>query len=51
MRMPTDEDGAEDEGEVAKLDERRAHALVVHTDDPDEPKLELTYSMKPARPR
>jgi hypothetical protein len=39
------------EDQVAKLEERTAHELVVHTSDPDEPKLELAYSMKPARPR
>lgn len=39
------------EDQVAKLDERAVHELVVHTGDPHEPRLELSYSMKPGRAR
>ncbi len=34
--------------EAAKVTERVAHALHVHTNDPDEPKLELQYDLRTA---
>jgi len=34
--------------DTAKVDERAAHKLLVHTNDPDEPKLELEYKLKTA---
>jgi hypothetical protein len=36
------------DSETAKLDEHAAHALWVHTNDPDEPKLELEYKLRTA---
>jgi hypothetical protein len=35
--------------ETANVDERAAHELLVHTNDPDEPKLELEYNLRTAR--
>lgn len=41
--------------DTAKIDEKAKHALRVHTDDPDEPKIELEYNLRTApaasRPR
>jgi hypothetical protein len=43
------------DSEAAKVDEKAAHKLRVHTNDPDEPKIELEYTLKTApatsRPR
>jgi hypothetical protein len=43
------------DSETAKLDEKAAHKLRVHTNDPDEPKIELEYTLRTApaasRPR
>jgi hypothetical protein len=36
------------EREAAKVDEHAAHELLVHTNDPDEPKLELEYTLRTA---
>lgn len=32
----------------AKIDEKKTHELVVHTNDPDEPKVEIEYVLKSA---
>lgn len=41
------------ENETATVDERAVHKLLVHTNDPHEPKLEIEYSLRtaPARSR
>jgi len=36
------------DGATAKVDEKAKHELRVHTDDPDEPKIEIEYTLKTA---
>jgi hypothetical protein len=37
------------DGDTVKIDDKAVHELRVHTNDPDEPKLELTYELRAAR--
>lgn len=39
------------DSEATKIDEQAVHKLLVHTNDPDEPKLEIEYSLRTGRRR